>query len=122
MNHLYNMNHSPIIDVNIYNLFIYHNGRHPSYQEYKHYEYFYYNNFRNYNYITPSTNTNTPSTNTPVPSTNTNTPSTNTPAPRISHCLQGMSCRNVNCNDFHHPSRDLNVININKLNNKKNKF
>ena len=99
------MNHSPIIDVNIYNLFIYHNGRHPNYQEYKHYEYFYYNNFRNYNYIAPTTNT--------------PTPSTNTTTPRISHCLQGMSCRNVNCNDFHHPSRDLNVININKLNNKK---
>lgn len=34
---------------------------------------------------------------------------------RISVCIQGMECKNVKCKDYHHPSKDLDILNSSKV-------
>jgi len=34
---------------------------------------------------------------------------------RISVCIYGMGCKNIKCLDYHHPSKDLDIINSSKV-------
>jgi len=37
-----------------------------------------------------------------------------TPSQKHSVCIKGMKCRNIKCNDYHHPSKDLDILNTSK--------
>ena len=86
------MNPYPI-DYNIYNMFMYYTGgRHPSYNEYKYFEYTLNNPVQS---LPPAF----------IPTMPNQIPM------KISFCINGMSCKNIKCTDYHHPSKDLDIIN-----------
>jgi hypothetical protein len=33
---------------------------------------------------------------------------------RLSYCIKGMNCKDIKCNDYHHPSKDLDILNASK--------
>lgn len=82
----------PPIDPNVYNTYMYYScGYHPTYQQYMNFLYMY-NSYYNRQYIP-----------TFIPINN-----------KPSFCIKGMKCINIKCKDFHHPSKDLDILNKNK--------
>ena len=39
------------------------------------------------------------------------------PERKHSVCIKGMECKDIKCNDYHHPSKDLDILNASKKNN-----
>jgi len=89
---------------NYYNDYMYYSGGYPpSYEQYQHYMQSIYQKqlLQNYAHLqSPST------TLSPQPQ-----PTINYIIKQIhSVCIKGMSCKNIKCTEYHHPSKDLDII------------
>jgi len=120
------MNVQPIFDINIYNRYLYYSGgQHPNFYQYQQFV----NNlyYHNYFYYQNSSLPSEPLPNPPIPSEplpNPPIPSVPLPNPPLpsepvsnssgqttkNNCIKGMGCKNIKCSDFHHPSKDLDII------------
>lgn len=102
-------------DINVYNSFIYYSGGYtPTYQQYQHFA----NNIYNYQMtpmvpMTPMT----PMAQGPLQNYITNQTLEQPPTQKFSFCIKGMKCKDIKCNDYHHPSKDLDILNASKKNN-----
>jgi hypothetical protein len=86
------MNQHFVFDINIYNKYLYYSGGiHPDYNQYNEFvkSLYYQNNLYQPYYFFHN----------PNPQILYNQPK--------NYCVNGMECKNVNCNDFHHPSKDF---------------
>ena len=36
------------------------------------------------------------------------------PIQKFSFCIKGIGCKDIKCNDYHHPSKDLDILNASK--------
>jgi hypothetical protein len=112
------MNFQPIFDINIYNRYLYYSGgQHPNFYQYQQFV----NNLYYHNYYQNSLAQSPPLPSEPVPAL----PSEPVPSPALpsepvpnssgqttkNNCIRGMGCKNIKCSDFHHPSKDLDIIN-----------
>ena len=104
------MNTQPIFDINIYNKYLYYSGGyHPDYNQYQqfvaHLNYQYYlqqQNFQAQNYLIQNSQVSNNLVQTLQIESNEN---------KKKFCINGMSCKNTNCTEFHHPSKDLEIHN-----------
>lgn len=100
----------PIFDINIYNRYLYYSGgQHPNFYQYQqfvnnlyYHNYFYYQNTLMQNPPLQSEPVSSP----PIPSEPVSSPVQT----KQSNCVRGMGCKNIKCTDFHHPSKDLDII------------
>ena len=105
-------------DNNIYNAYIYHSGGfHPTFHQYQQFASTLYNNmyyinlqahqlpFQQLPQIQQPPQLQQPPQIQQPPQQ---------PIERISVCIYGMGCKNVKCSDYHHPSKDLDIINTSK--------
>ena len=99
------MSIQPIFDINIYNRYLYYSGgQHPDYYQYQQFvNNLYYQQYYQHYYQQNNPVQNNIEQNNPVQSNNI--------INKITFCIKGMSCKNINCSDFHHPSKDLDILN-----------
>jgi len=101
------MNQPFIFDNNIYNAYIYHSGGfHPTFHQYQQFASTLYNNNMYYINLQAQQLQFQQAPQIQQPSQQ--------PIERISVCIYGMGCKNVKCSDYHHPSKDLDIINTSK--------
>lgn len=136
MNYCYNF------DINVYNSFLYYSGGYtPTYQQYQHFANYLYNyqiaqgqlqitqgqlqmpqgqlqipqgqlqmaQGQLQNYITNQTQLSSQQEQQqtePLPQLK--------PIQKFSFCIKGMGCKDIKCNDYHHPSKDLDILNASK--------
>ena len=117
MNYCYNF------DMNIYNSFIYYSGGYtPTYQQYQNFANTLYNYQQNYiaNQTIPQQQIQMP-----LPPQQIQMPLEQIQQPQQDQveitqiqkhrvCIKGMGCKNIKCNDFHHPSKDLDILSASK--------
>lgn len=115
------MNFQPVFDINIYNKYLYYSGgQRPNFFQYQqfvnnlyYHNYFYYQNTSLQNPPPPSE----PHAIPPPPSEPyaipppPSEPVTSLGQIKQNNCIRGMGCKNIKCSDFHHPSKDLDIIN-----------
>lgn len=97
------MNTQPIFDINIYNKYLYYSGgHHPDYNQYQqfvahlNYQYYLQQNYQAQNYQVQNQQVSN------------NLESNEN---KKKNCINGMNCKNTNCIEFHHPSKDLEIHN-----------
>jgi hypothetical protein len=109
------MNMQPIFDTNIYNKYLYYSGgQHPNFYQYQQFvNNLYYNNYFQYQNVLLQS---PPLPSEPLPSA----PLPSAPLPSVpsvpdqnkqNNCIKGMGCKNIKCTDYHHPSKDLDILN-----------
>lgn len=87
-------------DINTYNSYIYYSGGYPpTFQQYQYFANNIYNYHMSQNYISNQIQQSQP------------------PTRKFSFCIKGMECKDIKCNDYHHPSKDLDILNASKKNN-----
>jgi hypothetical protein len=110
------MNQQFNFDNNIYNAYIYHSGGfHPTFHQYQHFASTLYNNhmycinlqaqqlqFQQSQQSQQLQFQQSPEVLLEVKE-------------KISVCIYGMRCKNIKCLDYHHPSKDLDIINSSKV-------
>jgi hypothetical protein len=112
------MNYSYNFDINVYNSFIYYSGGYPP--TYHQYQAFANNLYQGQmqNYL--ANQTHMPPQHIqmlPVQIQAHSTPSEQiqiSPERKLSFCIKGMECKDIKCNDYHHPSKDLDILNASK--------
>jgi len=117
MNYFYNY------DTNINNAFIYYYGYQPNFQQYQ--QFAYNLNYQKMlqdqgqmqNYISNQIQPHTPQLQSqpevqsqPQPEVQ----SQSQPERKHNVCIRGMGCKNIRCTDYHHPSKDLDILNASK--------
>ena len=115
------MDVQPIFDINIYNRYLYYSGgQHPNFYQYQQFlnniyygNYFYYQNMLAQSPPLPSEPMpNVPVLCTPIPKEPVLSISTPIASDKTiqNNCIKGMGCKNIKCSNFHHPSKDLDII------------
>ena len=112
------MNTQPIFDINIYNKYLYYSGgHHLDYNQYQqfvahlNYQYYLQQNYQAQNYQAQ----NYPAQNYPVQNPQvSNNLVLESNENKKKYCINGMNCKNINCIEFHHPSKDLDILNQSK--------
>ena len=93
-----------MVDINIYNGYLYcSRGLHPTFEQYQNFAYnVYYHRYLNMmqSNLLPKQIQNQLIVHEVLPIQN-----------EKIVCIRGMKCKNIKCKDFHHPSKDLDILN-----------
>ena len=101
------MNQQYVFDINIYNKYLYYSGGiHPDFNQYNEFVKSLYYQANMYQPYYSFYNLQQPTNMVPVLNHQPNMMPVLNHQPK-NYCVDGMECKNVNCNDFHHPSKDF---------------
>jgi hypothetical protein len=116
MNYYYNF------DINVYNSFIYYSGGYiPTYSQYQAFAKNLYEG-QMQNYLINQTQMSPQQIQMPpqqiqMPPEHIQMPPEHIQMPqeqKLSVCIKGMMCKDIKCKEFHHPSKDLDILNASK--------